>query len=33
MAIGYAKMDGTAPDVAVNGISVESVCTMKYIDV
>ena len=32
MAIGYAKMDGTAPDVAVNGLSMQNVSTMKYID-
>ena len=33
MCIGYAKMDGTAPDVAVNGISMETVSTMNYIDI
>lgn len=33
MAIGYAKMDGSAPDVAVNGISLQNISTMTYIDV
>lgn len=32
MCIGYAKMDGTAPDVAVNGISLQNISTMEFID-
>lgn len=33
MLIGYAKMDGTAPDVAYSGISLQNITTMNFTDV